>query len=77
MVARMATFLAGFPETTTLSSSNRLCSSGLNAVMNIANAIRARQIDIGLGGGVESMSLFAMDGTVDPNILSPKVFEHP
>lgn len=45
--------------------------------MNIANSIRSRQIDIGIGGGVESMSLFAMDGAVDPNILSPQVFENP
>ena len=44
--------------------------------MSIANAIRARQIDIGIGGGVESMSLFAMDGVVDPNIISPDVFEN-
>jgi len=45
--------------------------------MNIANSIRARQIDIGIGGGVESMSLFDMQASVDPNIMSPKVFEHP
>jgi acetyl-CoA acetyltransferase len=45
--------------------------------MNIANSIRARQIDIGIGGGVESMSLYAMDGAVDPNILSNQVFEVP
>jgi len=44
--------------------------------MTIANSIRARQIDIGIGAGVESMSLFAMEATVDPNVLSPKVFEH-
>jgi len=52
----MATFLAGFPETTALQVCNRQCSSGLQAVMHIANAIRNRQIDIGIGGGVESMS---------------------
>ena len=45
--------------------------------MSIANAIRSREIDIGIGAGVESMSLFSMDASVDPNILSPKVFEHP
>lgn len=45
--------------------------------MTIANAIRARQIDIGIGAGVESMSLFAMEATVDPNVLSQKVFDHP
>jgi acetyl-CoA acyltransferase 1 len=44
--------------------------------MHIANAIRNRQIDMGIGGGVESMSLGSMDGQVDVNILSPAVFEH-
>lgn len=43
--------------------------------MNIANAIRSRQIDIGIGGGVESMSLFSMEAVVDPNILAADVFE--
>jgi len=46
-------------------------------VINIANSIRSRQIDIGIGAGVESMSMFSMESGVDPNILSPKVFEHP
>jgi acetyl-CoA acetyltransferase len=45
--------------------------------MNIANAIRSRQIDFGIGGGVESMSLYSMESGVDPNTLSSKVFEHP
>jgi acetyl-CoA acyltransferase 1 len=45
-------------------------------VIHIANAIRARQIDIGIGGGVESMSMGDMMSQVDPNILSPLVFEH-
>jgi acetyl-CoA acyltransferase 1 len=44
--------------------------------MHIANAIRNRQIDIGIGAGVESMSLASMDAQVDVNILSPAVFEH-
>lgn len=43
--------------------------------MGIANAIRSRQIDIGIGAGVESMSLNPMEGGVDPNLLSQKVFE--
>jgi acetyl-CoA acyltransferase 1 len=75
--SRMAMFLAGLPETASLQAVNRQCSSGLQAVMAIANAIRARQIDIGIGAGVESMSNFAMEGGVDPNVLSSKVFEHP
>lgn len=69
--------MAGLPETSTLFVVNRQCSSGLQAVMNIANAIKSRQIDMGIGGGVESMSLFSMDAVVDPNVLSPLVFEHP
>lgn len=73
----MAMFLAGFPETSTLQTVNRQCSSGLQAVAIIANAIRSRQIDIGIGGGVESMSLYSMEASVDPNTLSNKVFEHP
>lgn len=43
--------------------------------MNIANAIQSRQIDLGIGGGVESMSLFSMEAVVDPNILAPAVFD--
>jgi acetyl-CoA acyltransferase 1 len=73
--ARMATFLAGLPDTTSLMAVNRQCSSGLQAVINIANAIKSRQIDIGIGGGVESMSLFSMEAVVDPNIISNDVFE--
>lgn len=75
--SRMAMFLAGLPETASLQAVNRQCSSGLQAVMNIANAIRSRQIDVGIGAGVESMSLFSMEASIDPNSLSPKVFEHP
>ena len=68
--SRMGQFMAGIPETASLRAVNRQCSSGLQAVIDIANSIKAGQIDIGIGGGVESMSLYAMDGAVDPNILS-------
>lgn len=56
-VARMAQFYAGFPETTTISTVNRQCSSGLQAVANIAASIEAGFIDIGIGAGVESMTM--------------------
>lgn len=39
--SRMAMFLAGIPETASLQAVNRQCSSGLQAVINIANAIRS------------------------------------
>lgn len=55
--ARMAMFTAGFPETVPIQAINRQCSSGLQAVATIANAIACGQIDGGIGAGVESMTL--------------------
>jgi acetyl-CoA acyltransferase 1 len=55
--ARMAALHAGIPDTTSINTVNRQCSSGLTAVNQIANEIRVGQIDIGIGAGVESMSL--------------------
>jgi len=72
----MAQFLAGIPNTTPLYAVDRLCSSGLQAVANIAGQIISGQIDIGIGGGVESMSMFAMTNMVDPGAVSDLVFEH-
>ena len=45
---RMAAFLAGIPKTTTLRTVNRQCSSGLQAIADIAASITAGYIDIGL-----------------------------
>lgn len=73
---RMAQFLAGIPATTPLYVINRQCSSGLQAVMNVANQIRVGEIDIGIGGGVESMTLFPMQNVVNPETLSEAVFEN-
>lgn len=53
---RAAALVAGFSESTAVKSLNRQCSSGLQACVDIANAIRAGMIDIGVGAGVESMS---------------------
>ncbi|XP_064613842.1 3-ketoacyl-CoA thiolase A, peroxisomal-like [Liolophura sinensis] len=72
--ARMAQFYSGIPETTPLSAVNRQCSSGLQAVMNLAGSIRNGVCDIGLAAGVESMSRRSMNrGKVD---INPKVFEN-
>ncbi|KAL0084897.1 Thiolase, N-terminal domain-containing protein [Phycomyces blakesleeanus] len=54
--ARMASLYAGFPETTSVSTINRQCSSGLQACVQIATAIQAGLIEVGIGAGVESMS---------------------
>ncbi|WPG98657.1 beta ketoadipyl CoA thiolase [Acrodontium crateriforme] len=53
---RAACLAAGFPNTTSASSVNRFCSSGLKAVQDIANQISNGNIDIGLAVGAESMS---------------------
>ena len=53
---RAAALVAGFPESTAVKSLNRQCSSGLQACVDIANAIRSGMIDVGIGSGVESMS---------------------
>ncbi|EMD41933.1 hypothetical protein CERSUDRAFT_110489 [Gelatoporia subvermispora B] len=54
--ARAAALAAGIPESVPVQTINRFCSSGLMAVTDISNKIRAGQIQIGLAIGVESMS---------------------
>jgi len=53
---RMALNAAGFPNSTTFHTTNRQCSSSLQAITHISHAIKVGQIDVGLGGGVESMT---------------------
>lgn len=53
---RMAACHVGVPETTSFQTVNRACSSGLAAITGIANAIAVGQIDVGIGGGMESMT---------------------
>jgi 3-oxoadipyl-CoA thiolase len=55
-VARMASLLAGLPVSVAGQTVNRLCGSGLQAVITAAHAIRAGEGDVFLAGGVESMS---------------------
>lgn len=56
-VSRAAALAAGIPHAVPISTVNRLCSSGLMAVRNIAHAIQAGETSIGLAVGVENMSL--------------------
>jgi acetyl-CoA acyltransferase len=75
-VARIAMFMGGLPETTSAATINRFCSSGLHAVSDVAKSIMVGQIDVGIGGGVESMSLVPMGGhkpSAHPGLMS----EHP
>jgi acetyl-CoA C-acetyltransferase len=55
-VARMSALLAGLPETVAGVTVNRLCASGLQAIMDASRAIACGEGEIYLAGGVESMS---------------------
>ncbi len=55
-VARMASLLAGLPETVSGVTVNRLCGSGLEAMAQAARLIRTGEADLVIAGGVESMS---------------------
>ncbi len=55
-VARMAGLLAGLPVTVPGETVNRLCASGMSAVVHAARAIQLRDGDLYIAGGVESMT---------------------
>ncbi len=55
-VARMATLLAGFPVEVAAVTYNRLCASGLHAVVQASRAIKVGEGEVYIAGGVESMS---------------------
>ena len=55
-VARMGALLAGLPDSVAGVTVNRLCASGLAAVVGACSAVRAGQGDLFVAGGVESMT---------------------
>jgi 3-oxoadipyl-CoA thiolase len=55
-VARMASLLAGFPHSVPAATVNRLCGSGLEAVIQGCRMIRLGEADVVVAGGVESMT---------------------
>ena len=55
-VARMAALLAGLPESVAGVTLNRLCASGLSAVVSACHAVMVGDSDVVVAGGVESMS---------------------
>src|SRR5260221_9376569 len=54
--ARQATLRAGLPDTTSATTINRVCGSGLKAIMLAAAEIRAGDAEIAVAGGMESMN---------------------
>ncbi|KAK4686979.1 acetyl-CoA acyltransferase 1, partial [Tremellales sp. Uapishka_1] len=75
-VARMAMLASGIPYTTSINTVNRQCSSGLTAVVQIANQIKAGEIDIGIGAGVEHMTAHYGAGVL-PERMSETVLSNP
>src|SRR5690349_16189550 len=67
-VARMGLLLAGLPQSVPGLTVNRLCGSGLEALLACARAIRAGEGDLFVAGGVESMTRapFAMPKSSTP-----------
>ena len=55
-VARMSSLLAGLPVSVTGTTINRLCGSGMDAVITAARAIKSGEAELMIAGGVESMS---------------------
>lgn len=76
-VARMASLLAGLPETVPGYTVNRLCGSGMDAVIQAARAIKTGEADLVLAGGVESMtrSPFVMPKAESAFSRSTEVFD--
>jgi acetyl-CoA acyltransferase len=61
-VARMIALRAGLPDSVPAETINRYCSSGVQSIAHVANAIQSGQIEIGIAGGVESMTMVPMMG---------------
>jgi acetyl-CoA C-acetyltransferase len=55
-VSRVVGINAGMSKESTALTLNRLCGSGLQAIISAANAIQLGETDVAVGGGVESMS---------------------
>ncbi|MBD3804109.1 MAG: 3-oxoadipyl-CoA thiolase [Thioclava sp.] len=55
-VARMSALLAGLPVAVPGTTINRLCGSGMDAILTAARAVKAGEADLVIAGGVESMS---------------------
>src|ERR1700722_11152105 len=55
-IARWGALAGGFPDSVPAVTVNRFCASSLTGAINIAHAIRAGELEVGLAAGVESMS---------------------
>jgi acetyl-CoA C-acetyltransferase len=75
-VARNAAIWAGLPVTTSGVTINRFCSSGLNAIAMAARYVTDEGAQVAVGGGVESISLVQMGGSMNTsNFTEAKLME--
>jgi acetyl-CoA C-acetyltransferase len=76
-VARMALLLAGLPKDIGGVTVNRLCASGLQAIMDASRAVMLGEADVYIAGGVESMSRapFVMAKATEPFSRKAEVFD--
>ena len=72
-IARVASLLAGLPDSVPGLTVNRYCSSGLNSIAIAANSIANGEYEVAIAGGVESMSMIPMGG--NDWSVSPEVFK--
>ncbi len=75
-VARIAALAAGLPVEVSAMTVNRFCSSGVQSVALIADRIAAGAFDVGIGGGLETMSMIPMGGN-KPSLHPELVDKHP
>ncbi|HZI54886.1 MAG TPA: acetyl-CoA C-acyltransferase, partial [Chitinophagaceae bacterium] len=76
-VARMATLLAGLPVTVAGNTVNRLCASGLQAIMDSARQIACGDAELIIACGVESMTRapFVVPKSTDPFSRAPQMYD--
>jgi acetyl-CoA acyltransferase len=78
-VARLASLLAGLPDSVPAMTINRFCSSGVQSIAQAAQSIVAGMYDVAVAGGTESMSMVPMGGnkvSANPELMEnyPEVY---
>ena len=61
-MARMISLRAGLPDSVPAETINRYCASGVQSIAHVAYAIQSGQIETGIAGGAESMTMVPMAG---------------
>jgi len=77
ITSRLGQLLGGISADVPLVAVNRQCSSGLQAIANIAGAIKQGSIDCGIGAGVEQMSMWGFDAPVNLDKMSDAIIDNP